>query len=89
MTHPVMTTPLPVVSVVIPLYQKVRHIAVALSVAYRSCRLARAAFELAVEYPPEYLLCLPTRPSPPVRSAGLLPRLPPDFLVGSTAGDVR
>ena len=48
MTHPVMTTPLPVVSVVIPLYQKVRHIAVALSVAYRSCRLARAAFELVV-----------------------------------------
>lgn len=35
-------------SVVIPLYQKVRHIAVALSVAYRSCRQANAAFELVV-----------------------------------------
>jgi glycosyltransferase involved in cell wall biosynthesis len=48
MTHPVMTPALPVVSVVIPLYQKVRHIAAALSVAYRSCRLASAAFELVV-----------------------------------------
>lgn len=48
MTHPVVTKPMPVVSVVIPLYQKVRHIAVAVRVAYRSCRLADVAFELVV-----------------------------------------
>lgn len=39
---------LPMVSVVIPLYQKVRHIAAALSVAYKSCRQANTAFELIV-----------------------------------------
>lgn len=43
-----MTAPVPVVSVVIPLFQKSRHIAAALSVAYRSCRLAGVAFELVV-----------------------------------------
>jgi glycosyltransferase involved in cell wall biosynthesis len=48
MTHPVTTSPLPVVSVVIPLYQKARHIAGALAVAFRSCRLSSAAFELVV-----------------------------------------
>lgn len=48
MTHPVITTLLPVVSVVIPLYQKARHIAGALSGAYRSCRLASTTFELVV-----------------------------------------
>jgi glycosyltransferase involved in cell wall biosynthesis len=48
MTHPAMTGALPLVSVVIPLYQKVRHVATALSVAYQSCRKAKAAFELVV-----------------------------------------
>lgn len=48
MTNPATTTPVPVVSVVIPLYQKVRHIAAALSVAYRSCRQASAPFEIVV-----------------------------------------
>ncbi len=48
MINPATTGLVPVVSVVIPLYQKVRHIAVALSVAYRSCRQANAAFELVV-----------------------------------------
>ena len=48
MTAVVTTGPLPVVSVVIPLYQKVRHITTALSVAYRSCRQANAHFELVV-----------------------------------------
>lgn len=43
-----MTAPRPVVSVVIPLYQKVRHIAAALAVAYRSCHLAKVDFELVV-----------------------------------------
>jgi glycosyltransferase involved in cell wall biosynthesis len=48
MTHPATTKPAPVVSVVIPLYQKARHIAAAISVAYRSCCLAGVAFELVV-----------------------------------------
>ena len=48
MTHPVMTKPVPVVSVVIPLYQKTRHIAAAIGVAYRSCCLADVVFELVV-----------------------------------------
>jgi len=48
MTHPVITASLPVVSVIIPLYQKARHIAAALAAAYRSCRLATTAFELIV-----------------------------------------
>jgi len=48
MTNPATTGAMPVVSVVIPLFQKVRHIAAALSVAYRSCRLANTAFELVV-----------------------------------------
>jgi glycosyltransferase involved in cell wall biosynthesis len=48
MTHPVVTPSIPVVSVIIPLYQKARHIADALAAAYRSCRLADTAFELIV-----------------------------------------
>lgn len=48
MSIPTTTGQMPVVSVVIPLYQKVRHIAFALSDAYRSCRQANAAFELVV-----------------------------------------
>jgi glycosyltransferase involved in cell wall biosynthesis len=48
MTHPAMTGAQPLVSVVIPLYQKVRHIAAALAVAFRSCHQANAAFELVV-----------------------------------------
>jgi glycosyltransferase involved in cell wall biosynthesis len=43
-----MTRQEPVVSVVIPLYQKMRHIAAAICVAYRSCRLADVTFELVV-----------------------------------------
>jgi glycosyltransferase involved in cell wall biosynthesis len=43
-----MTGALPLVSVVIPLYQKVRHVAAALAVAFRSCRQANTAFELVV-----------------------------------------
>lgn len=43
-----MTTPNPLVSVIIPLYQKMRHIRVALSTAFRSCRQANVAFELVV-----------------------------------------
>jgi glycosyltransferase involved in cell wall biosynthesis len=39
---------MPVVSVVIPLYQKVRHVAAALAIAFRSCRQANIAFELVV-----------------------------------------
>lgn len=38
----------PLVSVVIPLYQKARHVTAALTVAFRSCRHANAAFELVV-----------------------------------------
>jgi glycosyltransferase involved in cell wall biosynthesis len=48
MIHPLVTKPTPVVSVVIPLYQKTRHIAAAICVAYRSCSLADVAFELVV-----------------------------------------
>lgn len=48
MTTPATTTPVPLVSVVIPLFQKIRHIKLALSVAYRSCLLAGASFELVV-----------------------------------------
>lgn len=48
MTHPVITAAIPVVSVIIPLYQKARHVADALTAAYRSCRLASTAFELIV-----------------------------------------
>ena len=48
MTNPAKIGPLPVVSVVIPLYQKVRHVAAALSVAFRSCHLANTSFELVV-----------------------------------------
>ena len=48
MSHLAMTTSLPVVSVVIPLYQKVRHVAAALSVAFRSCLQANTPFELVV-----------------------------------------
>lgn len=48
MTIPATTPPVPLVSVVIPLFQKIRHIRAALSVAYRSCLLAGAAFELVV-----------------------------------------
>lgn len=43
-----MTKPSPVVSVVIPLYQKARHIAASICVAYMSCSLADVAFELVV-----------------------------------------
>ncbi|WP_230426523.1 glycosyltransferase family 2 protein [Paragemmobacter aquarius] len=39
---------MPLVSVVIPLFQKIRHIKVALAAAYRSCLLAGASFELVV-----------------------------------------
>jgi glycosyltransferase involved in cell wall biosynthesis len=48
MKHPVVIKPMPVVSVVIPLYQKTRHIAAAICVAYRSCCLTDVAFELVV-----------------------------------------
>lgn len=48
MIHPAMTGALPSVSVIIPLYQKVRHVAAALAGAFQSCRLANAAFELVV-----------------------------------------
>lgn len=48
MTHPVVTASSPAVSVIIPLYQKARHVAAALTAAYRSCRLANVAFELIV-----------------------------------------
>jgi len=48
MTHPVVTKPVPVVSVVVPLYQKTRHIAAAICMAYRSCCLADVDFELVV-----------------------------------------
>ncbi len=48
MILPAMTGEMPFVSVVIPLYQKVRHVASALAVAFRSCRQANAAFELVV-----------------------------------------
>ncbi len=48
MTYPATTAPVPLVCVVIPLFQKSRHIAAALAVAYRSCRLAGVAFELVV-----------------------------------------
>lgn len=48
MTNPAATGTLPVVSVVIPLYQKVRHIAAALSTANRSCFMANTPFELVV-----------------------------------------
>lgn len=48
MTQSVVTQPMPLVSVVIPLYQKTRHIAAAIRVAYRSCCLADIAFELVV-----------------------------------------
>jgi glycosyltransferase involved in cell wall biosynthesis len=48
MTHTVVTASIPVVSVIIPLYQKARHIGDALTAAYRSCRLANTAFELIV-----------------------------------------
>ena len=43
-----MTKPSPVVSVVIPLYQKARHVVAAICVAYLSCRLVDVAFELVV-----------------------------------------
>ena len=39
---------MPVVSVVIPLYQKTRHIEATICLAYRSCCLAGVAFELVV-----------------------------------------
>jgi glycosyltransferase involved in cell wall biosynthesis len=42
------TGPKPMVSVVIPLYQKARHVAAALSAAFGSCQQAKAAFELVV-----------------------------------------
>lgn len=48
MIHPAMTGDMPFVSVVIPLYQKARHVASALAVAFRSCRQANVAFELVV-----------------------------------------
>jgi glycosyltransferase involved in cell wall biosynthesis len=48
MTNPMVSRQMPVVSVVIPLYQKMRHIAAAICVAYRSCCLADVAFELVV-----------------------------------------
>lgn len=48
MTYSVTTKPMPLVSVVIPLYQKTRHIAAAICVAYRSCCLANVAFEIVV-----------------------------------------
>ncbi len=48
MSNPTTTSAMPMVSVVIPLYQKARHVADALSGAYRSCRQANAAFELVV-----------------------------------------
>ncbi len=48
MTIPATTAPVPLVSVVIPLFQKIRHIKVALAAAYRSCLLAGASFELVV-----------------------------------------
>jgi hypothetical protein len=48
MKIPATTAPVPLISVVIPLFQKIRHIRAALSVAYRSCLLAGVAFELVV-----------------------------------------
>ncbi len=48
MPYPAMKAPVPLVSVVIPLFQKVRHIAAALTVADRSCRIANTSFELVV-----------------------------------------
>lgn len=48
MTMSATPAPVPLVSVVIPLFQKIRHIGAALAVAYRSCLLAGVAFELVV-----------------------------------------